>query len=111
MNSNAEENSELCVACSDSSPVFEGGEDDFNEIFRSLLRKTGGAGDLFPRIRKDFKEKSSIPRCLQRGFFISCLPFYLFPLFSSHCLAQSDICTYYLDKDLYTTYITAGEKW
>jgi hypothetical protein len=28
-------------------------------------------GDLFPRIRKDFKEKSSIPRCLRRGFFIS----------------------------------------
>jgi hypothetical protein len=25
---------------------------------------------LFPRIRKDFKEKSSIPRCLRRGFFI-----------------------------------------
>jgi hypothetical protein len=24
--------------------------------------KTGGAGDLFPRIRKDFKKKSSIPR-------------------------------------------------
>ncbi|MDR1308061.1 MAG: hypothetical protein LBK74_10875, partial [Treponema sp.] len=35
-----------------------------------LGRKTGGAGDLFPRIRKDFKEKSSIPRCLRRGFFI-----------------------------------------
>jgi hypothetical protein len=27
-------------------------------IPRPLGRKTGGAGDLFPRIRKDFKEKS-----------------------------------------------------
>jgi alginate O-acetyltransferase complex protein AlgI len=27
-------------------------------------------GDLFPHIRKDFKEKSSIPRSLLRGFFI-----------------------------------------
>jgi hypothetical protein len=33
--------------------------------------RTGGAGDLFPRIRKDFKEKSSIPRRLRRGLFIS----------------------------------------
>jgi 60 kDa SS-A/Ro ribonucleoprotein len=32
--------------------------------------KTGGAGDMFPRMSKDFKEKSSIPRCLRRGFFI-----------------------------------------
>jgi len=31
---------------------------------------TGGAGDLFPRVRKSFKDKSSIPRCLRRGFFI-----------------------------------------
>jgi hypothetical protein len=30
--------------------------------------RTGGAGDLFPRIRKDFKGKSSIPRRLRRGF-------------------------------------------
>jgi hypothetical protein len=29
-------------------------------IPRSLRRKTGGAEDLFLRIRKDFKEKSSI---------------------------------------------------
>jgi hypothetical protein len=28
-------------------------------------------GDLFPHIRKDFKEKSSIPRSLLRGFFIT----------------------------------------
>jgi glycosyltransferase involved in cell wall biosynthesis len=35
-----------------------------------LGRKTGGAGDLFPRIHKEFKEKSSIPRRLRRGFFI-----------------------------------------
>jgi hypothetical protein len=35
-----------------------------------LGRKTGGAGDLFPRIHEDFKEKSSIPRCLRRGFFM-----------------------------------------
>jgi hypothetical protein len=27
-------------------------------------------GDVFPRIRKDFKEKSSIPRPSGRGFFI-----------------------------------------
>jgi hypothetical protein len=39
-------------------------------IPRSLLRNTGGVGDLFPHIRKDFKEKSSIPRSLLRGFFI-----------------------------------------
>jgi hypothetical protein len=26
-----------------------------------LGHKTGGGGDLFPRIRKDFREKSSIP--------------------------------------------------
>jgi hypothetical protein len=26
---------------------------------------------MFPRMSKDFKEKSSIPRCLPRGFFIS----------------------------------------
>jgi hypothetical protein len=32
--------------------------------------KTGGAGDLFPRIRKDFKEKSSIPRRSAAGIFI-----------------------------------------
>jgi hypothetical protein len=31
--------------------------------------KTGGAGDLFPRIRKDFKEKSSIPRRSAAGIF------------------------------------------
>jgi hypothetical protein len=31
--------------------------------------KTGGAGDLFPRIRKDLKEKSSIPRCSAAGVF------------------------------------------
>jgi hypothetical protein len=39
--------------------------------------KTGGTGDLFPRIRKDFKGKSSIPRRLRRGFlleFIDGLP-------------------------------------
>jgi hypothetical protein len=28
---------------------------------------TGGAGDLFPRIRKNFKEKSSIPQGLPCG--------------------------------------------
>jgi hypothetical protein len=28
---------------------------------------TGGAGDVFPRIRKDFKVKSSIPRGEPRG--------------------------------------------
>jgi hypothetical protein len=28
---------------------------------------TGGAGDLFPRIRKDFKEKFSIPQGLPCG--------------------------------------------
>jgi hypothetical protein len=33
--------------------------------------KTGGAGDLFPRMRKDSKEKSSIPRQSWRGFFIT----------------------------------------
>ncbi|MDR0638312.1 MAG: hypothetical protein LBG27_05320, partial [Spirochaetaceae bacterium] len=33
--------------------------------------KTGGAGDLFPRIRKDFKGKSSIPRRLRRGFLFA----------------------------------------
>jgi hypothetical protein len=33
--------------------------------------ETGGAGDLFPRIREDLKVKSSIPRPLGRGFFIS----------------------------------------
>jgi hypothetical protein len=33
-------------------------------IPRPLGRKAGGAGDLFPRIRKDFNEKSSIPRPL-----------------------------------------------
>ncbi len=38
MNSNDEGNSELCVACGDSSPMFESAEDDFNEIFCSLLR-------------------------------------------------------------------------
>jgi hypothetical protein len=31
--------------------------------------ETGGAGDLFPRIRKNFKEKSSIPRCSAAGIF------------------------------------------
>ena len=31
-------------------------------IPRPLGRKTGGAGDLFPRIRYAFKEKASIPR-------------------------------------------------
>jgi hypothetical protein len=39
-------------------------------ISRPLGRKTGGVGDLFPHKRKDFKEKSSIPRSLLRGFFI-----------------------------------------
>jgi hypothetical protein len=39
----------------------------FGLIPRSLLRKTGGAGDLFPRVRKDFKEKFSIPRSLLLG--------------------------------------------
>jgi membrane protease YdiL (CAAX protease family) len=33
--------------------------------------KTGGAGDLFPRIRKDFKEKSSIPRRSAAGIIYS----------------------------------------
>jgi len=28
---------------------------------------TGGARDVFPRIRKDFKEKSSIHRCFAAG--------------------------------------------
>jgi AcrR family transcriptional regulator len=34
-----------------------------------LGRKTGGAGDLFPRIRYAFKEKSSIPRRSAAGIF------------------------------------------
>jgi hypothetical protein len=38
MDSNDEGSGELCVERSDSSPVFEGIENDFNEIFRSLLR-------------------------------------------------------------------------
>ncbi|MDR2176576.1 MAG: MFS transporter, partial [Treponema sp.] len=46
-------------------------------IPRPLGREPGGAGDLFPRIRKYFKEKSSIPRCLRRGFFITFAPFVL----------------------------------
>jgi hypothetical protein len=37
MNSNDEGNGEFCVARSDSSPAFEGAENDFNEIFRNLL--------------------------------------------------------------------------
>ena len=32
---------------------------------------TGGAGDLFPRIRKDFKDKSSIPAGLALRRFIT----------------------------------------
>ncbi|WP_187150829.1 hypothetical protein [Treponema endosymbiont of Eucomonympha sp.] len=38
MNSNDEGNGELCTTHSDSSPAFEGAENDFNEIFHSLLR-------------------------------------------------------------------------
>ncbi len=37
MNSNDEGNGKLCIARSDSSPAFEGAENDFNEIFHSLL--------------------------------------------------------------------------
>jgi hypothetical protein len=53
--------------------VFTSGA-SFNH-YRDLIprhsgRNTGGAGDLFPRICKDFKEKSSIPRHSGRGFFI-----------------------------------------
>ena len=36
---------------------------------RSAAVKTGGAGDLFPRIRKDSKVKSSIPRGSAAGIF------------------------------------------
>jgi hypothetical protein len=32
--------------------------------------KTGGVGDLFPRIRKDFKVKSSIPRSSAAGYYL-----------------------------------------
>ncbi|MDR0638729.1 MAG: hypothetical protein LBG27_07510 [Spirochaetaceae bacterium] len=39
-------------------------------ILRPLGRKSGGAEDLFPRIHKDFREKSSIPRPSGRGLFI-----------------------------------------
>jgi hypothetical protein len=39
-------------------------------IPRPSGRNTGGVGDLFPRIRKDFKEKSLIPHHSWRGFFI-----------------------------------------
>jgi hypothetical protein len=38
MNGGDEGNGELCIARGDSSPAFEGAENDFNEIFRSLLR-------------------------------------------------------------------------
>jgi hypothetical protein len=43
------------------------GRSPFGLIPRSLLRKTWGAEDLFPRIRQDFKEKSSIPKSLLLG--------------------------------------------
>ncbi|MDR0400137.1 MAG: hypothetical protein LBH51_04265, partial [Treponema sp.] len=35
--------------------------------------KLGVRGICSPAIHKDFKEKSSIPRCLRRGFFIKWL--------------------------------------
>jgi hypothetical protein len=47
----------------------------------------GGAGDLFPSIRKDFKEKSSIPQ----GFPCGCSLAIYAPLFLSYCVHISII--------------------
>ena len=61
----------------DGRPIDSNKKIQINNVFNPLgfnspplgAVNTGGAGDLFPRIRKAFKEKPSIPRRSAAGIF------------------------------------------